>query len=281
MLQEQLTLNCAGTLVSLDVPKVMGIINLTNDSFYKHSRVMDEKKLLDRVGLMLEEGLNFLDLGAMSSRPGANAIPVKEELANLIPAVKKVKKEFSDLIISVDTYRAEVARAAAEHGAAIINDISGFSLDEELIDVAKMYQMPYILMHMKGLPKNMQDDPQYDNVSLEVLDFFIAKIAKLREKGVLDIIIDPGFGFGKSLQHNYQLLAKLHVFYMLELPILVGISRKSMINRVLKIHPEEALNGTTALHMIALQQGAKILRVHDVKAAKECIQLYQALQEIH
>lgn len=226
---------------------------------------------------MLEEGAEILDLGGMSSRPGAEVIDTAEELRRVIPAVESIHREFPEAIISVDTIRSEVAKAAVQAGAAMINDISAGKLDEALYPTLGELQVPYVLMHMQKRPENMQEAPAYENVVQEVLDFLILETDKLRQHGVKDILIDPGFGFGKSIEHNYELLRSLHVFQILDLPVLVGISRKSMIYKLLDTSPEDALNGTSALHLAALQEGAKILRVHDVKEAVEVIKLWQML----
>lgn len=226
---------------------------------------------------MLKEGAEILDLGGMSSRPGAEVIDTAEELRRVIPAVESIHREFPEAIISVDTIRSEVAKAAVQAGAAMINDISAGKLDEALYPTLGELQVPYVLMHMQKRPENMQEAPAYENVVQEVLDFLILETDKLRQHGVKDILIDPGFGFGKSIEHNYELLRSLHVFQILDLPVLVGISRKSMIYKLLDTSPEDALNGTSALHLAALQEGAKILRVHDVKEAVEVIKLWQML----
>jgi len=275
MLLPQRTLNCRGRLVELDSPLVMGILNITPDSFFPGSRLSGLDAVLERAEKMLSEGATFLDLGGMSSRPGAELISVEEELERVIPAVEAVLARFPEALVSVDTVRAAVAREAVGAGACMINDISAGRLDPDLYKTIAELRVPYVLMHMQGDPHNMQRDPQYDDVLTEVLDFLIAELGKLRELGVHDVIVDPGFGFGKTVEHNYELLKKLSAFKILETPILVGISRKSMITRVLGVPPAEALNGTSALHMVALQQGANILRVHDVKEAVETIALFE------
>lgn len=277
MLFPKITLNCNGQLLSLETPIVMGILNLTPDSFFDGGQYQNEKQLLNRVEKMLAEGAKIIDIGGMSSRPGAEIIDEAEELKRVIQPIDLIIKKFPQTIISIDTIRSGVAKAAVEAGASIVNDISAGRLDADLYTTVAKLGVPYILMHMKGQPKNMQEQAAYESVNLEVLDFFIEEVGKLRELGIKDIILDPGFGFGKSITHNYELLQKLHTFQILDLPILAGISRKSMIYKLLETTPAEALNGTTALNMVALQQGAKILRVHDVKEAVETIQLYLQL----
>ncbi len=277
MLRPLTTLNCKGKLLDLTTPKVMGILNVTPDSFFDGGFYNAEKECLDRVEQMLAEGAAIIDVGGMSSRPGAAIISVEEELQRVLPIIKAVKKRFPETIISIDTIRAEVAQSAVSEGASIVNDISAGKFDEALLPIVAKLKVPYVLMHMQGKPENMQDAPVYEQIMEEVIDFFIQKVARLRELGVVDIVLDPGFGFGKTVAHNYELLAKLHQFQILDLPILAGVSRKSMICKVLKVKPENALNGTTALHMVALQQGAKILRVHDVKETIEVIKLWEQL----
>ena len=257
----------------------MGILNINDDSFFSGSRFSGTDNLLKAAESMLSAGAAILDIGGMSSRPGAEVISAEEELRRVLPAITNIHREFPDAILSVDTIRSTVAREAVQAGAAMINDISAGKLDQELYPTLGELQVPYVLMHMQKRPENMQEAPTYDNVVQDVLDFLIAEIHTLRQHGVKDILIDPGFGFGKSVEHNYELLRSLHVFRMLDLPILVGISRKSMIYKPLGIGPEQALNGTTALHMAALQQGAGMLRVHDVKEAVETIRLWELLKE--
>ena len=279
MLETQHTINCRGILLELDTPKVMGILNVTPDSFYDGGRHDNLSDILKKTEQMILEGASIIDIGGMSSRPGAAIISEEEELSRVLPAIEVVSKAFPEMIISIDTIRSGVAMKAVESGARIINDISAGRLDDQMYTVVSTLNVPYILMHMQGKPTNMQKEPEYEDVVQDILDFFIVETGKLRKLGVKDIILDPGFGFGKTLSHNYQLLKQLHVFQILECPILTGISRKSMINKVLKTRPEEALNGTTALHMAALLQGSKLLRVHDVKEAQQTIQLWQALDK--
>ncbi len=256
----------------------MGIVNLTPDSFYDGGKFDSDLKVLKQVEKMLLEGATIIDVGAMSSRPGAEMISQAEEVGRLIKVLEKITKEFPDAIISVDTFRAETARQSVESGASMINDISGGEMDDKMFEtVASLRDIPYVLMHMKGTPQTMQDEPTYENVSLEVLDYFIAKSNALKSLGVKDIILDPGFGFGKTMDHNYELLQKMHTFKMLDWPILAGLSRKSMIYKLLDLEAADTLNGTSVLNMVALQQGAKILRVHDVAPAQETIKLFTQL----
>lgn len=278
MLYEQTTLNCRGTLLDLMSPIVMGVLNTTPDSFFAGSRLADEKALLTRAERMITEGAAILDIGGMSSRPGATIISEAEEMQRVLPAVEAVAKAFPSAIISVDTIRASVVRAAVGAGASIVNDISAGSLDDALFSTVAELGTPYILMHMKAVPKTMQQSAKYEDVTLEILDFLIEKVGILRGLGVKDIVIDMGFGFGKTLEQNYELLRKLSVFKILDCPILVGLSRKTMIWKGLDITPETALNGTTAANMLALMGGAKILRVHDVKEATETIKIFNLYQ---
>lgn len=279
MLQLQSTLNCRGKLISLETPLVMGILNITPDSFYAASRYQQIDEVLRQAEKMLSEGASILDIGGMSSRPGAEIIDEKEELQRVLPTIEAILTHFPDTILSIDTVQSEVARQSVAAGATIVNDISAGQLDENLYPTVAELGVPYVLMHMQGIPRTMQQDPVYEDVVREVLDFFIAEVGKLRDLGVKDIILDVGFGFGKTLAHNYQLLKHLHVFQILELPMLTGISRKSMVYKPFGGSAKTALNGTSALHMIALQQGSKILRVHDVKEATEVIKLWKQLEE--
>lgn len=272
-------INCRGKLLDLSKPIVMGVLNVTPDSFYKQSQLTTEKQLLEQAEKMVKEGVSILDIGGASSRPGAISLAESEERKRVIPAVQLITKYFPNVLLSVDTYRAGIVKEAIEEGIHLVNDISASSIDKGLWDIVAVNKLPYILMHMQGTPQNMQDSPVYNNELIDVYDFFVQKIAILREKGIEDIILDVGFGFGKTLAHNYRLLNNLHVYKGLNLPMLVGISRKSMIWKALGVSPQEALNGTTALHIIALQQGANILRVHDVKEAKEVIALNALLVE--
>ncbi len=278
MLEPQTTLNCNGTLVDVSTPIVMGILNITPDSFYDGGKYQQQDAILKRVDQMLEEGVSIIDVGGMSSRPGAAIITKDKELQRVLPTIELILKKYPKALISIDTVQSEVAQKSIELGAVLINDISAGRLDTNLYKTVAQFNAPYVLMHMKGQPSNMQNAPEYEDVNLEILDFFIQEIGKLRALGVKDIIIDPGFGFGKSTSHNFQILKNLHIFKILDVPIMVGLSRKSMIYKSLDIKPKEALNGTSVLHLAALQQGASILRVHDVKEAIETITLYQLLQ---
>lgn len=273
-----ITLNLGGKLLMLDNPVIMAVINVTSDSFYEQSRFSDVNKLLEYAEKQLTEGATFLDLGGMSSRPGAPVSDPKEEEKKMIPVIKALKKEFPDAFLSVDTVHSSVANAAVNEGVVLINDISAGTIDPEMFPFIAKTGVPYVLMHMKGVPKNMQNDTHYDQIEVNVLDFLILKYQELKKSGVKDIIIDPGFGFGKSIMQNYILLHKLAVFNILECPILVGLSRKSMIYKIIEGSPEDALFGTTALHFYALQQGASILRVHDVKPAMDTIKVWNALK---
>lgn len=265
----------------MDTPLVMGILNVTPDSFYTGSRFQESDELLRQAEKMLAEGAAILDIGGMSSRPGATVISVSEELKRVLPAIEIILKNFPDAILSIDTVQAEVARESVAAGVAIVNDIAAGRLDEKMYQTIAALKVPYVLMHMQGTPQTMQQNPVYEDVVQEVLDFFIAEVGKLRLLDVKDIILDVGFGFGKTLQHNYQLLQHLHVFQILELPILTGISRKSMVYKPFNGSAKEALNGTSALHMVALQQGSSILRVHDVKEAVQVIQIWKELEAVH
>lgn len=269
------TINVRGRLVSLDEPQVMGILNVTPDSFFATSRCRSEEEIRQRVCMMRREGATMVDIGAYSSRPGAEEVSVEEELRRLLPAVGIVREEWPDAIISVDTFRAEVARQAVEAGADIINDISGGEMDKDMFRTVAELHVPYILMHMQGTPQDMQKAPHYDNLMCEVFRSLGERVEELHEMGVADVIVDPGFGFGKTMAQNYEMMARLGEFRLFGCPILVGISRKSMVYRLLDATPEESLNGTTALNTIALMNGASILRVHDVREAVEAIKIYR------
>ena len=277
MIHQQQTINCKGRLLDLSTPIVMGVLNLTPDSFFDGGQFNSEKAILTQVERMLTEGASIIDIGGMSSRPGANIVSVDQELKRVMPTLKLMVKQFPEAIISIDTIHSQIARQTVEAGASIVNDISGGNIDAEMIPTIGDLGVPYILMHMKGRPVDMQDGVAYDDVVQEVLNYFVEKIGALRSVGVKDIILDPGFGFGKTQAHNYELLKNISVFKILELPLLIGLSRKSMIYKLLDSSPAEALNGTTALHMVALQQGARILRVHDVREAWEVVQLWKAV----
>lgn len=277
---KQITLNCRGRLLNLQKPVVMGILNVTPDSFFDGGRYSGPDAALRQAEKMLSEGAGILDIGGASSRPGAREVSVEEELNRVVPVIRQILAHFPEAFISVDTWRASVAYAAVEAGACIINDISAGRLDPDYFSMLGRLSkegesVPYILMHMRGEPGTMQQNPVYQDVVQEVLDFFIERVAALHREGVTDIVLDPGFGFGKSVEHNFALLKHLSVFQnVMELPVLAGLSRKSMICRTLGVKPEQALNGTTALNMVALMQGASILRVHDVKEAIDLIKLF-------
>lgn len=274
------SLNAGGQLLELTTPQVMGILNVTPDSFYADSRKQTEKDIAERAIQIMEEGATFIDIGAYSSRPGADDVPTTEEMDRLRKALAIVRRETPQAILSVDTFRSEVAKMCVEEGGAhLINDISGGSMDSNMFRTVAHLGVPYILMHMQGTPDTMQNAPHYDDLLREIFVYFAEKVRKLREWGVKDIILDPGFGFGKTLKHNYELMAHLQDFREFDLPLLVGISRKSMIYKLLESSPEEALNGTTVLNTLALAQGAHILRVHDVRQAAEAVKLYQKMQD--
>jgi len=254
-------------------PIVMGILNVTKDSFFDGGLYINEEQIIVRCKEMLEEGASIIDIGAQSSRPGATLVQADDELLKLLPIIKLLKTEIPEIIISIDTFWAETANECIRAGAHIINDISAGEMDKNMFDTIAKLQVPYIIMHMKGTPQNMQNNPTYNNVVTEMISYFDEKIALLKTKGVEEIIIDPGFGFGKTLAHNYQLLNALDQFNQFELPVLIGTSRKSMIYKLLDTKPQEALNGTSVTNTMALQKGASILRVHDVKEAMECIKI--------
>lgn len=272
-----MTINCLGNLVDLSFPKIMGILNVTPNSFYDGGQYADEKSMLLQVEKMLAEGATFIDIGAYSSKPSAEFVSEEEEIARLIPILKLVLKHFPETLISVDTFRANVAKAGIQNGACIINDISAGRLDANMMQIAAELQVPYIMMHMKGNPQTMQSLAYYENITKEMLFYFSEKVALARSFGINDLIIDPGFGFAKTLEHNFELLNNLELLQMLELPMLVGVSRKSMIYKTLETTAEFALNGTTVLNTIALQKGANILRVHDVKEALDAVKLVNQL----
>lgn len=271
--KEKKTINAGGRLLIFDRPKIMGIINTTPDSFFSGSRADSASSALKKAEEMLSEGADILDLGGYSSRPGASDIPAEEELSRVLPVIKEIVRTFPEALISIDTFRASVASAAVQEGAHMINDISGGELDPTMFETVAKLQVPYILMHMKGSPQTMKSLNQYEDLIPDILLYFAEKIRKLTDSGVKDIIADPGFGFAKNIGQNYQLLEGFDSFKILGVPLLAGLSRKSMIWKVLDIPSEEALNGTTVLNTIAVQKGADILRVHDVKAAAEVIKL--------
>ena len=271
------SINCKGELITFDKPKVMGIINITPDSFYEGSRHREMNDILKQVDKMMDQGADLIDIGGYSSRPGADDIPLQEELDRVIPVIRNVADKFPQVRISVDTFRSEVARQALDNGAAMINDISAGLLDNAMMDVVSKYQVPYVMMHMKGTPQTMKSLNQYDDLITEIIHYFSERIRRANELGINDLIIDPGFGFAKNIDQNFELLKRLSHLEHLELPLLIGVSRKSMVHKTLGIKPEEALNGTTALNMLALDRGASILRVHDVKEAVECCKLYDRI----
>lgn len=275
------SINCKGRLLSFTAPVVMGILNTTPDSFFGDSRTPTLDAVLERASKMLADGATILDIGGQSTRPGAERISAAAEAERVIPAISAVANSFPGAIISIDTFYASVAEKAVAAGASIINDVSAGSIDTNMFATVARLQVPYVLMHMQGHPKNMQQAPVYRDVVLDVFDHLNQKISELHQLGVKDIIIDPGFGFGKTPVHNFALLSRLTFFEQLCKPLLIGISRKGMVYRTLGIKPEEALNGTTVLHTISLMKGANILRVHDVKEAKEAIQLVGTMQSIN
>jgi dihydropteroate synthase len=274
-----MNINCKGTLVNLKEPKVMGILNVTPDSFFDGGFYQNEKAILEQAKRMIDEGADFIDIGGYSSRPGAADVSEKEELNRVLPVCEMLTREFPMVPLSIDTFRSHVAGACIEAGAAIVNDIYAGQKDTNMLSVVAEAQTPYVMMHMQGTPRTMQIKPDYKNIMNEILFFFSERIARAKSFGINDIILDPGFGFGKTKYHNYELLSKLNAFHINELPVLIGVSRKSMIYKTLDITPEESLNGTSVLHAFALQKGIHILRVHDVKEAKECITLYNCLNE--
>lgn len=272
------SLNIKGRLIDLSTPKVMGILNITPDSFYSNSRSKTTDEALTKAAQFLKEGATFIDIGGYSSRPGAKDISASEEIDRLVPVVEVLTKEFPEAVISIDTFRAKVAEEIILAGAHIINDIASGDMDEKMFETVAKLQVPYMIMHMQGTPQNMQQNPIYNNVLLEVIDYLAKKIAALKALHVHDIVIDPGFGFGKTTEHNYELLNELEAFKIFKLPVLVGFSRKGMIYKTLGTTAAEALNGTTVLNTLALQKGAGILRVHDVKEAVECVRLVERLR---
>jgi dihydropteroate synthase len=278
--QQSYTINCQGTLIDLSTPIVMGILNVTTDSFYDGGTFVYEKSIVNQVGKMLDEGATIIDVGAASSRPGSDITPEDIEIERIKKSTGWIKKQFPETVISIDTWRSSVAKVGLEEGASLVNDISGGDLDAKMFDTIAKFKVPYVIMHMQGTPQNMQINPTYGNVVQEVLLNLRSKIQQLRLLGINDIIIDPGFGFGKNLEHNYALLQQLSLLQMLDCPVLVGLSRKSMANKVLGTKANEALNGTTVLNTIALLNGANVLRVHDVKEAVEAIKIVQQFNAV-
>ncbi len=273
------TLNCKGKLLTIEQPLVMGIINATPDSFYKGDLKAGLQKIVEKAGKMIMEGADIIDIGGQSTRPGSTRISASEEIQRVIPVIDSIVTNYPQIILSIDTYHSQVAEAAIKAGASIVNDISAGSLDPEMINCVSSLNVPYICMHMKGTPENMQNNPTYEDLIKEVLDFFIDKIDQCKRAGIKDLVIDPGFGFGKTIHQNFILLKQLSVFKILDQPILAGLSRKSMIYKTLGIDVSEALNGSAVLNTIALQQGASILRVHDVKEAKEAVTLFTSFDK--
>ncbi len=271
------TLNCKGRLLVIDKPVVMGIINVTPDSFYSGSRKPLIDDVLHQAEKMIKDGATIIDIGGQSTRPGSEEIGVEEELTRVIPSIEVISQRFPGSFISIDTYYAKVAAEAVSAGASFVNDISSGTLDASMIPTVASLQVPYIAMHMKGTPRTMQQNAHYEDVTLEVLDFFIKKTEECRRAGIKDIIVDVGFGFAKTIAQNFTLLKQLSIFKILQKPLLVGLSRKATVYKTLRISPEEALNGTTVLNTIALQNGANILRVHDVKEAVEAVALIKSL----
>ena len=272
-----MTINCKGMLVDLTTPKVMGILNVTPNSFYDGGKYKNETEILSQVEKMLNEGADFIDIGAYSSKPNADFVLEEEEIARISPVVGLVLKHFPETLLSIDTFRSEVAKVSLENGAAIINDISAGNLDVKMFEIIAKYNVPYIMMHMRGNPKTMQSLANYNDIVKEILFYFSERVSMARSFGINDLIIDPGFGFAKTLEQNYEVFQKMELFKILELPLLAGVSRKSMIYKMLDIGVEDALNGTTVLNTLALTKGAKILRVHDVKAATECVTLFNKI----
>lgn len=275
---QKYTLQIKGRLICLDKPKVMGILNVTQDSFFEGSRLGNNLELvLSKAKKMIQEGADFLDVGGYSTRPGAVDISIQQEIDRVVPAIEITRKEFPETLISVDTFRSKVAQEAVFAGADVINDISAGNLDQDMLPLVASLGIPYIAMHMKGNPQNMQTKANYSDILVETLHYFAEKVDLFKKLGIKDVIIDPGFGFAKTVEQNFFLLKNLRSFEVLGLPLLAGISRKSMIYKTLQIEASDALNGTTALNMVALMQGANILRVHDVKEAKETIKLFEQL----
>ncbi|WP_298239128.1 dihydropteroate synthase [uncultured Algibacter sp.] len=273
-----MTINCKGEIIDLASPKVMGILNITPDSFYDGGKHKNETAILKHTESMLNQGATFIDIGAYSSRPNANHVHEDEELKRIIPVVNLILKTFPEALLSIDTFRSKVAEASVKAGAAMINDISAGKLDNNMLQTVASLNVPYIMMHMRGTPQTMQLQTNYDDLIKNIIYYFSERIAIAKSLGIIDIIVDPGFGFAKTLEQNYELLSKFELLKIIDKPILAGISRKSMIYKTLKTSAEEALNGTTILNTVALQKGASILRVHDVKEAMECIKLVESLR---
>ena len=272
-----MTINCKGLLVDLSAPKVMGILNVTPNSFFDGGKYKNETEILSQVEKMVVDGATFIDIGAYSSKPNAEFVAEQEEIYRIVPVVDLILKHFPEAILSIDTFRGEVAKASIESGAAIINDIAAGNLDNNMFEIIAKYNVPYVMMHMRGNPQTMLTLTDYDDIVKEILFYFSEKVAKARSFGINDLMIDPGFGFAKTVGQNYEVFQKMELFNMLELPLLVGVSRKSMIYKTLGTTIENALNGTTVLNTLALTKGAKILRVHDVKEAVECVALFNKI----
>jgi len=268
-----MTINCKGKLIDLSIPKVMGILNITPDSFYDGGKFIAKKEIIQQTKKMLDQGATFIDIGTYSSRPNAKHISEKEELHRILSVVKLLIKEFPEILIAIDTFRSKVAAKCLDLGACMINDISGGSLDKNMFGIIAKHQVPYVLMHMQGNPQNMQQKTDYQDIVHDIIYYFSKKLTRLRELQINDIILDVGFGFGKTIDQNYEILQKLDVFQTFELPILAGLSRKSMLYKLLDTSPDKMLNATNVVNTIALQKGANILRVHDVKEAVECIKI--------
>jgi dihydropteroate synthase len=273
----KMLINCKGQLIELSTPKVMGILNVTPNSFFDGGKYKNEDQIISQVDKMLSDGATFIDIGAYSSKPSAEFVSQEEEIKRIVSAIELILKHFPKALLSIDTFRAEVAKASIESGAAMINDIAAGELDDKMFSVIAKYNVPYIMMHMRGNPQTMQSLTQYDDVVKEMLFYFSEKVNKARSLGINDLILDPGFGFAKTTDQNYEVLQKMELFNILELPVLAGVSRKSMIYKTLQTTAQEALNGTTVLNTIALAKGAKILRVHDVKEAVECVTLFNKI----
>lgn len=275
------SINFCGKILDFGTPKVMGILNCTPDSFYDGGKYNLAENAIEMASKMVAEGADIIDIGGMSTRPGASMVHPEEELGRVIPVIRGIRTRFPEAVISIDTFRTSVARAALDAGAGLINDISGGSLDDEMFHFVAEAKVPYILMHMQGTPGDMQINPRYEDVVSEIFMFFNQKLRELKILGLNEVIIDPGFGFGKTVTHNFDLLKKLEVFQIFDHVVLAGLSRKSMLYKTIGGGPEDALSATAAAHMIALQKGAKILRVHDVKEARDVIRIYAALQDDH
>jgi len=272
-----MTINCKGKLIDLASPKVMGILNITPDSFYDGGLYKNDSKILNQVEKMLKYGATFIDVGAYSSKPNAAHVSQVDELNRIVPIVHLILKTFPDTLLSIDTFRSEVAKQCVNAGACIINDISAGKLDKNMLQTVASLHVPYIMMHMRGTPQNMQQQTNYDNLVKDVIFYFSERIAAAKALGIIDIIIDPGFGFSKILEQNFEILNQLELFKMIDKPLLIGVSRKSMIYKTLETSAKDALNGTSVLNTVALQKGASILRVHDVKEAMECVKLVESL----